>query len=65
MNAIDDLIALGKECAVDLTGLPEDSKTIDTPEKALDAIKDCLRRGKIADNVLKNVLGNAIYIEGE
>ena len=39
------VIALGKQCAVQITGWPEDADDVQTEEQAIAAIKESIRLG--------------------
>lgn len=59
MSAVDlyralhaELIRRGRECAVGITGIPEDADDIDTPEKAWAAIDAALKLGIERNNEL-------------
>lgn len=55
MCELCDLISLGKRCAVDISGFPEDAEEITNATIALSAIKACLNLGQQALNDLNKL----------
>lgn len=48
----EEVLRLGKECAVQITGFPEDADDIMDSKIAFDAIKECIRLGIERNNEL-------------
>jgi hypothetical protein len=51
----EQVIQLGKECAVSITGMSEDADDVQTEEIALAAIKECIRLGIERNNELNKL----------
>lgn len=49
-----DVIELGRECAVGITGDPDDAADIQTQGSAMEAIKESIRLGRRSHNLLTN-----------
>ena len=47
---VEDVMDLGRDCAVSITGFPEDSAAIQLPANAIAAIKEELRLGRARHN---------------
>lgn len=47
---VEDVMDLGRDCAVSITGFPEDSEAIQLPANAIAAIKEELRLGRARNN---------------
>lgn len=54
-EVVAEVMELGKQCAVDITGWPEDADCVRTVRMALDTIKEAIRLGKQSHNELNRV----------
>lgn len=52
----EKVIQLGKQCAVSITGWPEDADDIVDTDIALMAIRECIRLGQESHNKLNQLL---------
>lgn len=51
----EEVVQLGKQCAVQITGFPEDADDITNPDEAMLAIRECIRLGIERNNELNEL----------
>ena len=56
MNEIDEVIELGKECTVAITGSPEDADEVRDFSTAMLTIRECIRLGIKSHNELNRLM---------
>lgn len=54
-NLSKEVIQLGKQCAVQITGWTEDAEDVETEQDALDAIRVCIQIGIERNNELNKL----------